>query len=81
MEIKLYDKGATIQIMSDEQERYILKSQVREVNVVRDTIVKIDLALGARNCIYIDSDTVTLPSVDNATDLRDSILFMLTKDH
>ena len=43
MSTQIINNGASLKIVIDTDSRLILKSQVRDVNVVRDTIIKIDI--------------------------------------
>ena len=39
-----------------------VRYQIREVEIVRDTIIKIDIGQGALNNIFVDQATVTIPA-------------------
>jgi uncharacterized Fe-S cluster-containing MiaB family protein len=47
MATEISNNGASLKIVVDLAPRYILKNQIREVEVVRDTIIKIDIGQGA----------------------------------
>jgi hypothetical protein len=57
--------------------RYILKNQIREVEVVRDTIIKIDIGQGALYNVFIDQADVDSPVSTSVDDLREQIMAML----
>jgi hypothetical protein len=45
------NNGGSIKITENGASRFVLKYQVREVEIVRDTIIKIDIGQGALNNI------------------------------
>lgn len=75
--ITIENNGASIKITEDGVSRYILKYQIREVEIVRDTIIKIDIGQGALNNIFIDQASVTIPASASVEILRDLIMGML----
>lgn len=76
MATEIGNNGASLKIVTDGVPRFILKNQIREVEIVRDTIIKIDLGLGALNNIYVDQLEVTAPVSAGVEDLRDQIIAM-----
>lgn len=77
MATEIVNSGASLKITIDGDVRIILKSQIKDVNVLRDTIIKIDIGQGALNNVYVDQATVTSPVSASVEDLRDKILAML----
>lgn len=77
MATEIVNNGASLKITTDGAPRDIMKSQIREVSVVRDTIIKIDIGQGALNNVFIDQTTVDAPASKDVNDLRDQILAML----
>lgn len=77
MATEIANNGASLKITSDASPRFIMKSQIREIEVVRDTIIKIDIGQGALNNVFIDQVDVTLPVSKSVDDLRDQIMEML----
>jgi hypothetical protein len=77
MPTQISDNGASIKIVSDDGSRTILKSQIREVDVVRDTIIKIDLGQGALYNVFVDQADVTVPTSTSVDDLSAQIIAML----
>lgn len=75
--ITIENNGASIKITEDGVSRYVLKYQIREVEIVRDTIIKIDIGQGALNNIFVDQATVTVPVSASVEALRDLIMAML----
>ncbi len=71
------NNGGSIKITENGASRFVLKYQVREVEIVRDTIIKIDIGQGALNNIYIDQADVTAPATATVEELRDQIIGML----
>lgn len=75
--IQILDNGSNLKILTDGSPRFILKNQIREVEVVRDTIIKIDIGQGALYNVFIDQALVTSPTSTDVNDLRDQIIAML----
>lgn len=71
------NNGASLKITEDGATRFVLKNQIREVEVVRDTIIKLDIGQGALNNIFVDQAIVTAPISTSVEDLRDQIMGML----
>jgi hypothetical protein len=77
MAILIENNGASIKITESGVARFVLKYQIREVEIVRDTIIKIDIGQGALNNIYVDQADVTVPASASVEILRDAIMAML----
>jgi hypothetical protein len=77
MAITIENNGASIKITEGGASRYVLKYQIREVEIVRDTIIKIDIGQGALNNIFVDQADVTVPASASVEILRDLIMGML----
>lgn len=77
MTTEITNNGSSLKIVTDGSPRYILKNQIKEVEVVRDTIIKIDIGQGALYNVFIDQATVTNPVSKTVDDLRDQIMAML----
>ncbi len=77
MATTIENNGASIKITDEGVSRYILKYQIREVEIVRDTIIKIDIGQGALNNIFVDQANVTVPASASVEALRDLIMGML----
>ena len=77
MATEILNSGASLKISTDGSPRMVLKSQIKDVNVLRDTIIKIDIGAGTLNNIFIDQADVTNPASSTVDDLRDQILAML----
>jgi hypothetical protein len=77
MAIEVRDNGASLKIINNNVPRFIMKSQIIEVEVVKTTIVKIDIGLGVLYNVYVDQTQVTVPTSSSAADLRDQIMAML----
>lgn len=78
MATEIVNNGASLKIVTDAVPRFILKSQIKDVNVLRDTIIKIDIGQGTLNNVYVDQVEVTVPASTSVDDLRDKIMAMLT---
>ncbi len=77
MATTIENNGASLKITEDGATRFVLKYQIRDVEIVRDTIIKIDIGQGALNNIFVDQATVTAPVSTGVEDLRDQIMGML----
>lgn len=77
MATEILNNGASLKITSDGSPRFVLKNQIREVAIVRDTIIKIDIGQGALYNVFIDQADVTVPTSASVDDLRDQIMAML----
>lgn len=77
MAITIENNGASLKITEDGATRFVLKNQIREVEVVRDTIIKLDIGQGALNNIFVDQASVTAPASTSVEDLRDQLMGML----
>lgn len=77
MATQIINNGTSIKIVTNEAPRFILKNQIIEVVVIRDTIIKIDIGLGALYNVFIDQLEVTVPATASADELRDKIVEML----
>lgn len=77
MATEILNSGTSLKITTDGSPRFILKHQIREVEIVRDTIIKIDIGQGALNNVLIDQLTVTVPVSASVDDLREQIMGML----
>lgn len=78
MATEITNNGASLKIVVDAAApRYIMKNQIREIEVVRDTIIKIDIGQGALYNVFIDQATVDSPTSTSVDDLRDQIMAML----
>ncbi len=75
--VQIINNGASIKIVTDGVARLIYKSQIREISVIRDSIIRIDIGEGALYNVFIDQTTVTSPQTSSAEALRDAINEML----
>jgi hypothetical protein len=78
MTTEIFSSSDALIIRWNGQRRSVAKSHVKEVSIVRGSVIKIDMGLGALKCIYIDSDAVTIPKHSGPENLRDQILSMLS---
>jgi hypothetical protein len=77
MAIIIENNGVSLKITENGNSRYIFKYQIKDIEILRDTIIKIDIGLGALNNFYIDQAQVTTPVSTSVEDLRDKIVAML----
>lgn len=74
---EIINSGASLKIINDGASRFVMKAQIREIDIVRDTIIRIDIGEGALYNIFVDQANVTNPVSTGVEDLRDKILAML----
>lgn len=77
MATEIVNNGASLKITADGAPRFIMKAQIREVEIVHDSIIKIDIGQGALNNVFLDQATVDVPTSTSVDDLRDQIMAML----
>jgi hypothetical protein len=77
MATEIADNGSSLKVTTDGVTRYIIKSQIKEVVVVRDTIIKLDIGQGALYNEFFDQTAVDAPQSKGVEDLRDQIMGML----
>jgi len=77
MAISIEDNGTKIKITNGTEVRNIMKSQVREIEVIKTNIIKIDIGQGALDNIFIPFADVTVPLKSDPETLRDTILTFL----
>lgn len=77
MATEITDKGSSLKILTVDGERLILKNQIKEVEIVRDTIIKIDIGQGALYNVFVDQAEVTIPATQSVEELRDKIMDFL----
>lgn len=77
MAITIEDNGTRIKIASEIEVRSIIKSRIREIEVIKTNIIKIDIGKGALENIFIPFAEVTSPSKESPEALRDALLGFL----
>lgn len=77
MAVQIINNGATLKVVTDGVARLVSKAQVREIAVIKTTIVKLDIGLGALHNVFIDHNDVDDPVTPSPEDLRDAINTML----
>lgn len=77
MATTIENSGASIKITENGAIRFILKYQIREVDIVRGNTLKIDIGQGVLNNIFIDRANVTTPVTATIEELREFIIAML----
>jgi hypothetical protein len=76
MSIQVSEEGDSLIIKNGTKERFIIKSHVREINIVRSSILRIDVGDPLKN-VYLDRTLVTFPESSSDANLREKIFFML----
>ena len=74
---EIINGGSSLRLISDGSPKFILKNQIREVEIVRDTIIKIDIGQGTLYNVFVDQLEVTNPASANVGELRDKSMEML----
>ena len=74
---ELINNGASLKINQDGNARLVMKHQIAVVEVLHDTIIRIDIGKGALNNVFIDQADVTNPVTISPEELRDKIMDML----
>lgn len=77
MATTIEDNGTKIKITSGTEVRNIMKTHIREVEVIKTDIIKIDIGGGALENVFISFSDVAVPSKPDAEALRDAILAFL----
>jgi hypothetical protein len=73
MATEIADTGASLKITIDGNTRYVPKGQIREISIVRDTIIKLDLGRGALYDEFLDQSAVDVPASKGVQDLCDQL--------
>lgn len=77
MATQIVDSGVSLKIVTNSKPRFVLKSNILTVEVLINTIIKIDIGKGALHNIYVDQAVVDSPVNSDVNDLRDQIHTML----
>lgn len=77
MAVTIEDNGTKIKITSEAEARSIIKARIREIEVIKTNILKIDLGRGALENIFIPFAEVSSPLKENPEALRDTLLGFL----
>jgi hypothetical protein len=78
--IEIINNGASLKIIMDGETRLFLKQHIREINVLRPSIVKLDLGSGPLRNIFINYPEVINPRTASPEALRDAINLMLKNE-
>jgi hypothetical protein len=73
--MEIINNGVTLKITSAALERFIFKSQIKDIQIVKPDIIKLDIGQGINN-IFITFSEVTVPATANVQLLRDAIIAM-----
>ena len=74
---QIINNGASVKIISPDGTRNILKQEIIEISILKDTIVKIDIGQGALNNVFINHPEVSIPQTPTPDALMDAINAML----
>jgi hypothetical protein len=74
---QIINDGASLKIISAGASRNILKQQIRELSIVNDTLLKIDIGQGPLNNIFLEYGEVSDPATPNPDALLEAVNAML----
>lgn len=77
MATQINNNGASLRITEDGQTRNIMKHQIVEISIIKDTVLKIDIGQGALYNVFINHADVDDPKTDTPIALKDSVNAML----
>lgn len=77
MATEIFNNGASLKIVSNGAPRNISKAQIREISLVNNNILKLDLGLGNLKDIFIPFSEVTTPAAETPAALMDAVNAML----
>lgn len=77
---QLFNDGAVIRVEKNGKTLLVAKDQVKTIDIVHGTIVRIDIGEGALRNIFLNYQEVTTPSVGSANELRDAVKEMMLSD-
>jgi hypothetical protein len=76
MAIEIFNSGSSLKITNGSLIRHLMKSHIKEVSIVRSTILWISVGNSLKD-IYLDQLNVENPASTSPANLRDQILAML----
>lgn len=79
--VEIFNNGASLKLIMDGVTRNILKNQIREITVINETVIKIDIGMGTLNNIFFDFAEVTNPIGKDAADLVEIINTMMLNSY
>lgn len=80
MGVEILNQGASIKVVTNGVARYVTKFQIKEIAIIKDEYVKLDIGQGLYN-IFIHHPEVTTPATANVEELREAINTMLETAH
>lgn len=78
--VQIFNDGACIRIEKNGKVLLVAKEQVRTIDIVHDSNVRIDIGEGALRNIFMNYQDVSVPVVASANELRDTIKGMMLSD-
>jgi hypothetical protein len=79
-DVQILNDGSCIRIQRGEKTLLVTKEQVKTLDTVHESIVRIDIGEGALKKIYLNYQQVAQPLVASADELRDAIAAMLVSE-
>lgn len=73
----IIDNGVSLKITVGTNVRNVLKAQIKEISIIKNDVIKIDVGEGALRNIFLPYTDVTSPSQPDAASLRDTVLSYL----
>lgn len=80
MAVEIINQGASLKVVTNGVARYITKFQIKEISIVKEDFIKLDVGQGLYN-IFIDYADVSTPATSTIDELRDAINGMLETGH
>ncbi len=78
MPTQIINDGASLKIVNGTLVRNIVKSQIREISVVKTNIIKIDIGKGALYNVFFAYADVTVPVAADPETLKEAVIAMLS---
>lgn len=78
--VEIFNQGASIKVVTNGIARYVTKFQIKEIAIIKDEYVKLDIGQGLYN-VFIHHPEVTVPVTANVEELREAINTMLETAH
>lgn len=74
---EIINNGASLKITAKGDARLILKRHIREISVIKPSVVKLDLGSDPLRNIFLEHSEVTNPQTQSSEELRDALNEML----
>ena len=81
MSFQIFNDGAVIRIENGQKTLLVTKEQVKTIDTIHDSVVRIDIGEGPLKNIFVNYADVTAPVVASASELRDLIKGWMLSDN